>query len=69
MEKIKKMDALRRGVLVFVGLAILTVIEYYLGVHEAPAIFLWIAALLKAGLVLVYFMHIGRLFGSEGGEH
>ncbi len=63
-----KIDELKRGVLVFLALAVLTVIEYYLGVHEAAAIFLWIVALLKAGLVLVYFMHIGRVFRSEG-EH
>ncbi len=63
-----KMDELRRGALVFLGLAVLTVVEYYLGTHEAPAIFLWVVALLKAGLVLIYFMHIGRVFRSEG-EH
>jgi cytochrome c oxidase subunit 4 len=63
-----KLDELKRGVLVFLGLAVLTVIEYYLGTHEVAAIFLWIVALLKAGLVLVYFMHIGRVFRSEG-EH
>ncbi|GIV63727.1 MAG: cytochrome C oxidase subunit IV family protein [Chloroflexota bacterium] len=64
----KKLDELKRGVLVFLGLAVLTVIEYYLGTHEAAVIFLWVVALLKAGLVLVYFMHIGRIFRSEG-EH
>lgn len=68
MEKQNKMDELKRGVVVFIALAVLTVIEYYLGVHEAAAIFLWIAALFKAGLVVVYFMHIGRLFRPEG-EH
>ncbi len=65
---INKIDELKRGVLVFVALAVLTVVEYYLGTHEAAAIFLWIVALLKGGLVLVYFMHIGRVFRSEG-EH
>ncbi|MEW6178625.1 MAG: cytochrome C oxidase subunit IV family protein [Chloroflexota bacterium] len=63
-----KIDELRRGVLVFLGLAILTVLEYYLGTHEAAAIFLWIVGLLKAALVVIYFMHIGRVFRSEG-EH
>lgn len=66
--QLSKMDELKRGVLVFIGLAVLTVIEYFLGVYEAAAIFLWIVAILKAGLVLVYFMHIGRVFRSEG-EH
>jgi len=63
-----KINELKRGVLVFLGLAVLTIIEYYLGTHQAAPIFLWVVALLKAGLVLVYFMHIGRVFGSEG-EH
>ncbi len=68
MEKQNKFDELKRGVLVFIALAVLTVIEYILGVQEAAAIFLWVIALLKAGLVVVYFMHIGRLFRPEG-EH
>jgi heme/copper-type cytochrome/quinol oxidase subunit 4 len=68
MEKGTKKDELRRGVMVFIWLAALTVVEYILGVQEVAAIFLWIIALLKAGLVLVYFMHIGRVFRPEG-EH
>jgi len=65
---IKKMDELTRGVLVFLGLAVLTALEYFLAVSEFPAILLWIIALLKAGLVLWFFMHIFRLSGSEGGH-
>lgn len=64
----KKMDELTRGVLVFLGLAVLTVLEYFLAVGELPSILLWIIALIKAGLVLWFFMHISRLAGSEGGH-
>lgn len=66
MEKKKVISELQRGVFVFLALAVLTAIEYFLGTHEAPSIFLWIIAILKGALVLVYFMHITRLSGSEG---
>jgi|UniRef100_A0A7C4KI76 caa(3)-type oxidase subunit IV len=61
-------DELRRGVLVFVFLAILTAIEYFIGTHELPSILLWVIALVKAGLVIWYFMHLKRAFREEG-EH
>lgn len=63
-----KTNELTRGVIVFAALAVLTVIEYFLGVAEAPAILLAIIAVIKAALVLWYFMHIARLFKSEGGH-
>lgn len=69
MQNIKeKSKELRRGVLVFVCLALLTALEYWIAVMGIPAIFLWVIAILKAALVLVYFMHVGRLFTAEG-EH
>ena len=61
-------DALKRGVITFITLAVLTVIEYFIGVLEMPAILLWIVALVKAGLVLWYFMHLPRVFSSGGGH-
>jgi cytochrome c oxidase subunit 4 len=60
------MSELRRGVYVFIALAVLTAIEYILGTNEVPSIFLWMIAILKSALVLVYFMHISRIFGAEG---
>lgn len=68
MEESKKTDKLRLGIYVFIGLAVLTAIEYFLGTIEAASILLWVIALLKGALVVIYFMHIGRLFKSEG-EH
>jgi len=64
----KKTSELRRGVLVFLALAVLTAVEYIIGTNEAPTIFLWVIAILKGALVLVYFMHITRLSSSEGGH-
>lgn len=67
-KEVKPVDGLKRGVKVFIALAVLTAIEYVFGVLEWPAITLWIVALLKAGLVLWYFMHLPRVF-SSGGDH
>jgi len=68
MEKNQKISELGRGVVVFLVLAVLTGIEYLVGTHELPTIFLWIIAILKGTLVVVYFMHISRLSGAEGGH-
>lgn len=63
-----KMNALTRGVVVFAMLAVLTAIEYFLAVWHVSTVFLWLIALLKAGLVLWFFMHLPRVF-NPGGEH
>ncbi|MBI4926741.1 MAG: cytochrome C oxidase subunit IV family protein [Anaerolineae bacterium] len=67
-NKSSNSSELRRGVIVFLALAVLTIIEYYLGTHATPAIFLWITALVKGGIVLWYFMHLKRAFSEEGGH-
>jgi uncharacterized membrane protein YagU involved in acid resistance len=61
-----KQDELRRGVIVFIALAVLTGIEYVIGTQEAPRIFLWMIAMMKGGLVIWFFMHIKRIFGEGG---
>jgi cytochrome c oxidase subunit IV len=62
-----KSQKLRLGLLVFVGLAVLTAIEYLVGTNGSflPAMILM--ALMKAGLVLWYYMHVKKVF-SGGGE-
>ncbi len=67
MEKGKLSD-LSRGVVVFLVLAVLTAVEYFLGVSQVPTIILWVIALTKGGLVVWFFMHVFRVFGSEGGH-
>jgi heme/copper-type cytochrome/quinol oxidase subunit 4 len=71
MEKnvTKNSNELRRGVIVFIALSVLTVIEYFMGIWEVAAILLWIVALAKAGLVIWFFMHVFRLFGGESEGH
>ena len=72
MEKTYDRSAeLRRGILVFLALAVLTVVEYFIGVLEGgilQALLLWAMIMLKAGLVLWFFMHLRRVFSSEGGH-
>lgn len=64
----KPLDGLKRGLMIFIALAVLTALEYMIAVFELPAILLWMIALLKAGLVLWFFMHLPRVFSSDGGH-
>jgi len=53
--------ASRIGWWIFIGLAIVTAIEYLIAVAlNINLFFLAQIAVLKAGLIAVYFMHIGR---------
>ena len=63
----RKSQLFRQGLLVFIGLAVLTVVEYFVGTNGSflPAMILM--ALMKAGLVLWYYMHVHKVF-SGGGE-
>jgi hypothetical protein len=63
-----KMKPLTRGIVIFAILAVLTGIEYILGINEAPSVLLWIIAVTKGGLVLWYFMHLPRVFNPDGGH-
>ncbi len=61
-----KLTALTRGVVVFVILAALTAVEFFLARFDAVTFILVLIAISKAGLVLWYFMHLPRVFKSEG---
>jgi cytochrome c oxidase subunit 4 len=62
----KKAAAYRKGVIVFIGLAILTVGEYFVSAAtDGSATFLFIIALVKAGVIANFFMHIYRLWRTE----
>jgi cytochrome c oxidase subunit 4 len=55
-------------VLIGVILAILTIIEYFMGLYHVGATLLMLVAALKAILVIYFFMHVSRLWTVEG-EH
>ena len=68
MEKEKKLEFLR-GIYVFIALAVLTGAEYILAINSIPVVVLVVIGLLKAAAVIVYFMHVKRVFSSDEGGH
>ncbi|MGD2078322.1 MAG: cytochrome C oxidase subunit IV family protein [Chloroflexota bacterium] len=65
MEEKKKAEN-RRNIIVAVVLAVLTVFEFWLALNLAnPTVPLLIVALVKAALIVQYFMHIYRLRREE----
>jgi len=59
---------LRLGVMVALGLAVFTVIEYLVATgHLAASFFLIVMiALVKIVLIMGNYMHVGKIFQSEG---
>ncbi len=63
-----KAKAMRRGLITFVALLVLTVVEYFVGIQpNASIVLLFVIALVKAALIIQVFMHISRLWREE--EH
>lgn len=66
-----RFNELTRGIVVGLVLAVLTGLEYLAGTRLPDVVALLVAfALVKAGLVLWYFMHLARVFraGADGGH-
>ena len=55
----------RQIYVVFIALAVLTVLEFVVASYLPSAVFLTLIALAKAGLIVHFFMHIYRLWSSE----
>ncbi len=66
--KTAKGAAVRRGVVILVILAVLTVIEFIVGLVFPSGWLLLALALVKGVIVVQYFMHLPRVFstGEEG---
>ena len=62
---------LRRGVMVFVGLAILTGVEFWVAVGGliASLPLLAVIAISKTALIVEYYMHLRGVFQTDEGEH
>ncbi len=59
----------RQGVMVLIGLAVLTVLEFVIAVIlQGSVSLLFIIVLAKAGLILQYFMHVNSVW-SDGEAH
>ena len=63
-----KKSALGQGVTIFIYLAVLTVLEYGLAIALPNVLLLAVVALIKAGLVAHYYMHIYKLNQDDHGE-
>ena len=64
-SKSAKNEAQRLGVYVFIGLMILTLLEFAVSVYLNSTVGLFITMLLKAALIVYYFMHVFRLWREE----
>lgn len=61
-----KAAAQRTGVYVFLSLLVLTIVEAIIGGLEMPiTVLLIILALVKAALIVYFFMHVYRLWREE----
>jgi len=67
-KRARRRVAYRTSVIVAIVLAVLTGIEYFVALSTSSAIIMFLIALLKAYAVVVYFMHVARLWTPEG-EH
>jgi len=58
--------AQRNGFYIFVALLVLTIVESIVGGLETPiTVLLLIIALVKAALIIYFFMHVYRLWREE----
>jgi cytochrome c oxidase subunit 3 len=66
MQHTDKSSVLRQGLVVFIFLAVLTGLEFFIAIAIEDVFLLLIVALIKFSLVLYYYMHIYRLNQSSG---
>jgi hypothetical protein len=58
--------AYRQGIIVLVGLAVLTALEFLVaGVLGGSVVFLFVLILAKAGLILQNYMHLDHVWSEE----
>jgi cytochrome c oxidase subunit 3 len=66
MEHNNKASVLNQGVLIFIFLAVLTALEFFVAIAIGTIPLLIIMALVKVGLVIYYYMHIYKLNEDSG---
>jgi cytochrome c oxidase subunit III len=69
MASMEKSAALNQGVIIFIFLAVLTGLEFFVAIAIGSVALLVLLALVKAGLVGYYYMHIYRLNRADEGDH
>jgi len=68
MAHTDKKTALNQGMIIFIFLAILTALEFFIAIAMDAVPLLVIVALVKAGLVMYYYMHIYKLNAEDKGD-
>ena len=61
-----KSSAFRQGMVIFIYLAVLTVLEYFIAITFGSIFILVTVAVIKAALVMYYYMHIYKLNEDSG---
>ena len=69
MDNDIKTQKYRQGINVLIWLAVLTVVEFLIAASSGAAIALSVIALMKAALIVQYFMHLSRVTSSEEEPH
>jgi len=69
MVHVDKKEALNLGAIIFAFLAVLTVLEFFIAITIGAVMLLVVIALVKAGLVGYYYMHIYRLNLEDESAH
>jgi hypothetical protein len=64
----KRAAAYRLSTTIALVLAVLTGIEYVAAINHAGAVIMFILGLAKAYFVVNFFMHIARIWRTEGGH-
>ena len=61
--------AFRRGWIVLIVLALLTLVELYIALSWESITILFVVVLVKAAIIVQYFMHISEVFANEEAAH
>jgi len=65
MEHTNKSEALNQGFIIFIFLAVLTGLEFFVAIQLEAIALLIVIALIKAALVMYYYMHIYKLNNQD----
>jgi len=69
MELNNKAAVLNQGVVIFIFLAVLTALEFFVAIAIGAVALLVVMAVVKVGLVVYYYMHIAKLNEDPGDDH
>lgn len=70
MSSENKANVYRTGINVFIALAVLTIIEYFVSVSSFNStVLLFIIAFIKAAAIVNWFMHVYRLWRPDEEGH